>query len=75
MMAAGHGITTAPACHAAIITRALPGIVAIPLRDADPTLLSLVGREDRRNPLVEALLAVAEKLVEDDTDSPLPTSA
>ena len=74
MMAAGRGITTAPACHAAIISKALPGIVAIPLRDADPTILSLVGRKDRRSPPVEALLAVAHTLVENDTDSPLPTT-
>ncbi len=75
MMAAGRGITTAPSFHAAIVSNALPGIVAIPLRDADPAILSLVGREDRRNPSVEALRAVARKLVESDTGTPLPTSA
>jgi DNA-binding transcriptional LysR family regulator len=73
MMAAGSGITTAPACHAAVITSALPGTVAIPLRDAEPTVLTLVGREDRRSQLVDALLAVARALVED--DSPAPTAS
>jgi DNA-binding transcriptional LysR family regulator len=75
MMAAGRGITTAPSFHAAIISNALPGIVAIPLSGADPAILSLVGREDRRNPSVEALRAVARNLVESDTGTPLPTSA
>jgi len=75
MMAAGRGITTAPSLHAAMISKALPGIVAIPLRDADPAILSLVGHEDRRNPSVKALLAIAHRLVENDADSPLPTSA
>jgi DNA-binding transcriptional LysR family regulator len=75
MMAAGSGITTAPACHAAIITKALPGIVAIPLRDADPTILTLVGREDRRNQLVEALLAVAQTVVESDPTALPPSTS
>jgi DNA-binding transcriptional LysR family regulator len=62
LMVAGSGIATVPACHAEIIAKALPGVVAIPLRDADPTILSLVGREDRRDRVVEALLAVAREL-------------
>jgi len=69
MIAEGTGITTMPACHAAIVVNALPEVVAIPLRDAKPTILSLVGREDRRNPLVEALLAVAHKLSADVGDA------
>lgn len=75
LIAAGHGIATVPACHAAIIVKVLPGAVAIPLPDADPTVLALVGHKDRRNPLVEALLAVARNLAEDDADGPLPASA
>lgn len=62
LIVAGRGIATLPACHAEIIAKALPGVVAIPLRDADPTILSLVGREDRRDEMVEALLAVAREL-------------
>jgi DNA-binding transcriptional LysR family regulator len=65
MIAAGHGIATLPACHAAAIVSVLPGSVAIPLSDADPTTLALVGREDRRGPAVGALLAVAKTLTED----------
>jgi DNA-binding transcriptional LysR family regulator len=62
LIVAGGGIATVPACHAEIIAKALPGVVAIPIRHADPTILSLVGREDRRDRVVEALLAVAGEL-------------
>ena len=61
-IAAGLAITTAPAFHAAAIVSALPGLVAIPLPDARPIQLSLVGRRDRRGPLVRALSDVAESL-------------
>jgi len=71
MIAAGRGITAAPACHAAIIAKALPAVVLIPLRDAHPTILVLVGREERRNPLVEALVGVARELT-DAADDSLP---
>lgn len=75
MIAAGRGITTVPACHAEVIAKLVSNVVAIPLCDADPTILSLVGREDHRNPLVEALRAVARNLAEDAADGPLPASA
>ena len=64
-----------PACHAAVIVKVLPSVVAIPLRGADPTILSLVGREDRRSNLIETLLAVAHKLVEDGADDLPPVNA
>ena len=63
-IASGAAISTAPASQAAPIANALPGVVAIPLRDARPMVLSLVGRKDRRNPLVKALREVARTLVE-----------
>jgi DNA-binding transcriptional LysR family regulator len=75
LILAGRGIATVPARYAAIIVTVLPSVVAIPLRDADPTAISLVGREDRRNGPVEALLGVAKKLAEDNADVPLPASA
>jgi DNA-binding transcriptional LysR family regulator len=75
LILAGRGIATVPARYAAIIVTVLPSVVAIPLRDADPTVISLVGREDRRNRAVEALLEVARKLAEDDADNLLPVSA
>ncbi len=69
MVAAGRAIATVPGIHAAVITRILRGVVAIPLRDADPAILSLVGREDRLNPLVEAVRALARNQAED-VDAP-----
>ena len=64
MIAAGHGRTISSDAHAAIIERILPGVVSVPVVDAQPIPLSLVGREDRLNPLVEALRAVALELSE-----------
>jgi len=64
MIAAGHGLTISSDAHAAIIERILPGVVSVPVVDAQPIPLSLVGREDRLNPLVEALRAVALELSE-----------
>ena len=69
MIAAGGAIAVVPGIHAAVMARVLRGVVAIPLRDADPAILSLVGREDRPNPLVEALRAIARKQAED-VDAP-----
>jgi DNA-binding transcriptional LysR family regulator len=62
IIAACRGITTAPAFQAAMIQRLLRGVVAIPLRDARPTILSLVWHARNHNPLVQALAAVARSL-------------
>ncbi len=67
MIAAGSGISTALGAQAPLISNALPGLVVVPLSDADPAGLSLVGRVDRLNPAVEALLATARRLNADDT--------
>ena len=48
---------------AAPIVNALSGVVAIPLRDARPMVLSLVGRKDRCSRPVQALREVARDLV------------
>jgi hypothetical protein len=69
-IAMGKGILAVPACHADLITRALNSVRAIPLSDADPAVFVLVGRQDRRNPSVEALIAVAEKLPGASADTP-----
>ncbi len=74
MIATGRGITTVPACHAAIVVKVLTNIVAIPLRDADPTILSLVGRSDHRNQAVQALAAVAQNVAEHGADALSPAS-
>jgi DNA-binding transcriptional LysR family regulator len=58
-LAVRRAITTVPASVAGLIPDLLPGVVAIPLRDADPATIVLVGHEDRANPLVETLLTFA----------------
>jgi DNA-binding transcriptional LysR family regulator len=64
VVAAGHAITVAPRSNATNFLRGMPGVkvVAIPLRDARPTLLSLVWRRDTRNPLVPTLVAACRSL-------------
>lgn len=71
-VASGLAITTSPAFQAAPIVNALSGVVAIPLRDARPMVLSLVGRKDRCNTLVTALREVARGLSEDTAEDPVP---
>jgi len=63
IMASPRAVTALPACDAAIIVRALP-MVAIPLSDARPAPLSLVWREDNRNPLLDALVGLARSLAD-----------
>jgi DNA-binding transcriptional LysR family regulator len=58
-LAVRDAITTVPATVARMVPDFLTGVVAIPLRDADPATIMLVGHEDRANPLVEALLQFA----------------
>jgi DNA-binding transcriptional LysR family regulator len=62
IVASGRAITITPASDGANIARALPSVVAIPLRDAEPAVLSLVWRRDNPNPLVEALVLAAKNL-------------
>jgi DNA-binding transcriptional LysR family regulator len=66
IIAARRAITTAPAFQAAHVERLLRGIVAIPLRDARPAVLSLVWPSQGANPLVGALATVAERLANPD---------
>jgi DNA-binding transcriptional LysR family regulator len=61
-LASGRGIATAPACHAMAIASALPSIVAIPIVDAAPAVLTLVARKDGPSPLVPLLFACARRL-------------
>lgn len=75
IMASPRGITTLPACDAAIIQRALPGLAVIPLADAAPATLSLTWRETTTNPLVEALVAAAQRVSEVSLDGQSPRSA
>jgi len=74
IMASPRGVTTLPACDAAIIQRALPGLAVIPLRDATPAMLSLTWRETIANPLVESLVASAQRVSEVSIDGRSPGS-
>lgn len=58
-LAVRQAITTVPATVANLIPDLLTGVAAIPLRDAAPATLMLVGHEDRTNPLVKTLLGFA----------------
>ncbi len=59
VIASGQAVTTMPERHAAVVAKVLPTVVLIPLTDAHPTVLTLIGREDRRNESVDSLVAVA----------------
>ena len=63
IMASGRGITTLPRCDATLAQQVLP-VVAIPLSDAHPAVMSLTWRREIHNPLVQALVAFAGKLDE-----------
>lgn len=71
MIASGVGVTVVSVPHGAIIQHILPGVVAVELSDAKPMLLSLVGREDRLNPFVEALRTVARQVTKDRESEPV----
>jgi DNA-binding transcriptional LysR family regulator len=58
-LAVRDAITTVPSAVARLVPNFLTGVVAIPLRDARPATVMLVGHEDRANPLVETLLQFA----------------
>ena len=57
-------ITTAPASVAGVVTGSLKGVLTIPLSDAHPSDVVLVGHNDRDSPPVEALLEFMRALVE-----------
>jgi DNA-binding transcriptional LysR family regulator len=58
----GNSITTAPAVVGALLAGLQTGVVTIPLEDAEPSEVVLVGRNDRRSPPVEAMLALFRSL-------------
>jgi DNA-binding transcriptional LysR family regulator len=62
IMATHRAITAVPACDAQVAQRVLPDVVSIPLRDADPAVLSLAWSEDHSPSLVHALVATASDL-------------
>jgi DNA-binding transcriptional LysR family regulator len=55
-------VTIVPLAAANVFANVLAGTRAIPIRDAAPSRIALVGHDDRRNPLVSALLSYTELL-------------
>jgi DNA-binding transcriptional LysR family regulator len=60
-LALRQAITTVPTTVAGVIVNVLTGMVAIPLKDATPAELMLVGHEERPNPLVASMLSFARE--------------
>ncbi len=52
-------VTALPSTDAALVCHVLPEAVEIPLRDADPAVLSLVWAGADEHPLLESLIAIA----------------
>ncbi len=61
-LAVRDAITTVPASVAKMVLNVLGGVVAIPLGDAKPATIVLVGHRDRRNPATAALIEFAQGL-------------
>lgn len=59
MIATTRAVTVLPMADAKLIEHALPGVVAIPVRDADPAVVSLVWRAEDEHPLVSALVELS----------------
>jgi DNA-binding transcriptional LysR family regulator len=62
LMSSEGAITTLPMCDALIAARAVSELVAVPLEDATPIVLSLSWHRNAANPSVEALLESARSL-------------
>ena len=61
-VALSRAITTAPAVVGTLLAGLQTGVVTIPLVDAHPSDVVLVGRNDRRSPPVETMLAFFRSL-------------
>jgi DNA-binding transcriptional LysR family regulator len=60
LVPAGRGITTIARSSATLVPEVIPGLVGIPLIDANPAVLAFAYRRDAFNPLVNAFLALAQ---------------
>ena len=58
----GRAISAAPASNARNVLQSVPGLVAIPLSDARPVVLSLIWRRENTNSLVASLVEIAKRL-------------
>ncbi len=65
IMTSSRAVTTAPLCDARIANQVHPDIVALPVRDARPAVLSLVWDAGRHHPLAQRLVAAAAQLAEE----------
>jgi LysR family transcriptional regulator, benzoate and cis,cis-muconate-responsive activator of ben and cat genes len=75
IMSTRQAITTVPLSDATIVQTVVPHVVAIPLHDAHPAVLSLVWHEENNHPLVAVLVAVAEALAVENLDGRLQAAA
>jgi DNA-binding transcriptional LysR family regulator len=73
VVASGRAISVGPAPSVRNVLNGLPGagVVAVPLRDARPTVLTLVWRRDNPNPLLQRLLSSARALADHDGRPPV----
>jgi DNA-binding transcriptional LysR family regulator len=62
MMASRQALAAVPLSDARVIESVLRSVVAIPLVDANPAVLSVVWREGDHNPCVQAVAALAAQL-------------
>jgi DNA-binding transcriptional LysR family regulator len=60
-LAVRTAITTVPASVAGVIVNVLTGVVAVPLRDCEPSTIALVGLSDRHSGPVSTLLTFARE--------------
>lgn len=74
LIAARQAIIAIPASDAAIVLKVLRGVVAIPVPDAHPAVLSLIWRKSNHNPLVQALAALAAGIRDVRVDGRVPAT-
>ncbi|HEX7610953.1 MAG TPA: LysR family transcriptional regulator [Solirubrobacteraceae bacterium] len=66
MISEGRAITTMPACYAEVVRRIIANVATVPVVDATPAVFTLLGREDHRNGLVDAFIAVAAEFSDEE---------
>jgi DNA-binding transcriptional LysR family regulator len=67
-IASGRAITTAPASNAANVLTGLTDVIAIPLCDAEPAVLTIVWHRGNHNPNVDKLVALARSATNESAD-------
>ena len=59
VFATTRAVTSLPMADALLVQHVLPGVRAIPLRDAEPAVLSLIWRAEDEHPLVASLVELS----------------